>query len=79
MTRITMVDWDSLPCTEPPLFRDITDEELDEIVEKGHRFEDFPNQPHTAGGGSCQGGPRNCHQKGKPPGQGQPHPSVVGD
>ena len=40
-----MVDWDSMPCTEPPLTRDMTDAELDEIVEKGHRFQDFPN--HT--------------------------------
>ena len=40
-----MVDWDSQPCTEPPLTRDMTLAELEDVVEKGHRFQDFPN--HT--------------------------------
>ena len=40
-----MVDWESLPCTEPPLTRDMSEAELDEVVEKAYRFEDFPN--HT--------------------------------
>ena len=40
-----MVDWDSLACTEPPLTRDMSEAELEEVVEKGHRFQDFPN--HT--------------------------------
>ena len=37
-----MVDWDSLPCTEPPLTRDMSEPELEEVVDKGHRFQDFP-------------------------------------
>ena len=40
-----MVDWDSLPCTEPPLTSDMTEAELDQVVEKPHKFEAFPN--HT--------------------------------
>ena len=40
-----MVDWESLACTEPPLTRDMSEAELEEVVEKGHRFQDFPN--HT--------------------------------
>ena len=40
-----MVDWDSLPCTEPPLTRDMSEAELEEVVEKAHMFEAFPN--HT--------------------------------
>ena len=40
-----MVDWDSLPCTEPPVTRDMTMAEQKVALEKCHRFEDFPN--HT--------------------------------
>ena len=40
-----MVDWAQLPCTEPPLTKEMTEAELDEVVERPHHFEDFPN--HT--------------------------------
>ena len=40
-----MVDWERQPCTEPPLTRDMSEAELEETVENGHRFEAFPN--HT--------------------------------
>ena len=38
-----MVDWDSLTCTEPPLTRDMSEAELEEVVVRAHKFEDFPN------------------------------------
>ena len=41
-----MVVWDSLPCTEPPLLtRDMSEAELEEVVEKGHRFRTSPTTP----------------------------------
>ena len=40
-----MVDWEQMDCTEPPLTKDMSLAELDEVVEKAHQFEDFPN--HT--------------------------------
>ena len=40
-----MVDWEQMECTEPPLTRDMSEAELDEVVEKAYKFEDFPN--HT--------------------------------
>ena len=40
-----MVDWEQVECTEPPLTRDMSEADLDEVVEKPWRFPDYPN--HT--------------------------------
>ena len=40
-----MVDWEQVECTEPPLTRDMSEADLDEVVEKPYRFPDYPN--HT--------------------------------